>query len=409
MATVATQPSPHGSPAMSESSHKGIKKLLSSRRRSSQAQDDTENAVPRTSSMDNLSLDKSPTRTSTHSSPSRDGSSRSGSSSVRNLLPGHAKRKRRKAREDELRTLTEEGSRGRAPSQTSPPPTLSRKASSLGGSSLLTDESDAEERPPIVSRDSHAGFLTASSPLIRNSLVPENDAAVEKNGPSQSGPSLQNVPALVEPEQAQSSPSPRSPPIKSPTLSESTPNLAMPGLIDKADTLLPHGRRGSMSKMRSKSPVRKFKDVFKHKSPRTSPERKSETLVHGVNNLLTSDEQAEAGQARSGAPNAGTLSKVMLPTIDTKTRPETPPAALMTAPVTTVTPPTPTRSRFDAPDSPNADRDDAPTKDNANIVVSPSGNMISHKRVRSAGSISHQPSKLSNSMTAPLTPTIEES
>ena len=418
MATVAIQPSPHGSPAMSDHSHKGFKKLLPGRRRSSQAQDDAENGVARTNSIDNLSLDKSPTRTSTHSSPSRDGSSRSGSSSLKNLLPGQAKRKRRKAREDELRTLTEEGSRGRAPSQSSPRPPLSRKASSLGGSSLLTDESDTDERPPNVSRDSHAGFLTASSPHIRASLVPDNDGAFENDGRLPAGPAAQSVPALIEPEQPESSPSPRSPPVSSPSMSESTPNLPMPGLIDKADTLLPADRRGSMSKMRSKSPVRKFRDVFKHRSPRTSPERKAGEPVQGVNSPLsrarrastiTVGDQPEARQTTDGAPTSGATPRATFPSIDTKKRPETPPAAVTAAPVTTVTPPTPTDGRFNVPDSPTVDGDDASTNENPNIVVSPSGNMISHKRVRSAGSISHQPSKLSNSMTAPLTPTIEES
>lgn len=42
------------------------------------------------------------------------------------------------------------------------------------------------------------------------------------------------------------------------------------------------------------------------------------------------------------------------------------------------------------------------------ILVSPSGNMISHRRVRSESVSSHQPSKLSNAISAPLTPTIEE-
>jgi len=40
--------------------------------------------------------------------------------------------------------------------------------------------------------------------------------------------------------------------------------------------------------------------------------------------------------------------------------------------------------------------------------VSPSGNMISHRRMRSESGSLHQPSKLSNAISAPLTPTIEE-
>jgi VAD1 Analog of StAR-related lipid transfer domain/GRAM domain len=42
------------------------------------------------------------------------------------------------------------------------------------------------------------------------------------------------------------------------------------------------------------------------------------------------------------------------------------------------------------------------------IIASPSGNMISHRRVRSGSGSLHQPSKLSNAISAPLTPTIEE-
>lgn len=45
--------------------------------------------------------------------------------------------------------------------------------------------------------------------------------------------------------------------------------------------------------------------------------------------------------------------------------------------------------------------------ENPNIVVSPSGNMISHRRIRSTPSATHQPSKLSNSMTVPATPSSE--
>lgn len=46
------------------------------------------------------------------------------------------------------------------------------------------------------------------------------------------------------------------------------------------------------------------------------------------------------------------------------------------------------------------------SQSNPNVTVSPSGNMISHRRVRSA---TNPPSKLSNSVTAPLTPHLEES
>lgn len=60
------------------------------------------------------------------------------------------------------------------------------------------------------------------------------------------------------------------------------------------------------------------------------------------------------------------------------------------------------RDLFSSPDS-------FQSKDSmqSEIVVSPSGTMISHRRVRSASSASHKPSKLSNSISA-MGPTIEE-
>ncbi|PGH12211.1 hypothetical protein AJ79_04391 [Helicocarpus griseus UAMH5409] len=83
------------------------------------------------------------------------------------------------------------------------------------------------------------------------------------------------------------------------------------------------------------------------------------------------------------------------------------------APVTTVTPPTPIVPRSVSPSLPSTnvveDSEAAGKANNLppNVVVSPSGNMISHRRVRSA-SAAHSPSKLSNSITTPLEPTAEE-
>ncbi|KAL2365009.1 hypothetical protein RJZ56_002059 [Blastomyces dermatitidis] len=93
--------------------------------------------------------------------------------------------------------------------------------------------------------------------------------------------------------------------------------------------------------------------------------------------------------------------------------PTSPPATSIPGPLTTVTPPTPVGSRSQSPALPSTnvvEESDSASKSHdlpPNAVVSPSGNMISHRRVRSA-SAAHSPSKLSNSMTAPLTPTVEE-
>ncbi|KAH0563519.1 hypothetical protein GP486_001911 [Trichoglossum hirsutum] len=108
--------------------------------------------------------------------------------------------------------------------------------------------------------------------------------------------------------------------------------------------------------------------------------------------------------------------KARLPSQKLDTAPKTPPGTAI-APVTTVTPPTP----VDGP--PPSERPPSPPKQvsqaqtgasspdgdtpNQSIVTSPSGNMISHRRARSS-SAAHTPSKLSNAVSAPLTPTIEE-
>lgn len=86
--------------------------------------------------------------------------------------------------------------------------------------------------------------------------------------------------------------------------------------------------------------------------------------------------------------------------------PKTPPS--IDAPQTTVTPPTPTDARAEFRNGPSAKPWAAfPAGTNSNTVVSASGNMISHRRVRS-DSATQPPSKLSNAISAPLTPTIEE-
>lgn len=101
-----------------------------------------------------------------------------------------------------------------------------------------------------------------------------------------------------------------------------------------------------------------------------------------------------------------------LPPLDTT--PKTPPPKSNVAPITTMlTPPTPKNHVPPATATlPQTEIMASPERMNGspnlppNAVVSPSGNMISHRRVRSA-SAAHNPSKLSNSVV--MTPTIEES
>lgn len=175
------------------------------------------------------------------------------------------------------------------------------------------------------------------------------------------------------------------------------------------------------------SPGARIKDVFKagsrkkEDSPPVSPDRTS---------LVSNESSNTYGSLLKGAGRKGTFktrkaSKVpdspagippdiQIKTPNSSTRdlplvntgPKTPTNAGFDAPLTTVTPPTPT-DQGDGLRSPSKKKlPPATTKMNA--AVSASGDAISHRRVMS-DSASHAPSKLSNSMAAPLTPTIEES
>ncbi|KAL2426639.1 putative membrane protein C20F10.07 [Exophiala dermatitidis] len=397
---------------------KGIKKVLSNRRRSADLQGDETISGLRTNSIDSLSIDKSPTRQSTRS-VSQDGSSKSGSSGMRKLLPGHSKRKRRKLREEELKVVADQLARGRAGSElstTTPPDALSRQSSSLapdGDTSLLTDDSEVET-PPLVSRDSHTGYLTMSSPLVSTVPARNNDEPAQNPSPTRS---LGNIPVLLEPGQISGSPSPKGAP---PLESESTSNATT--LNDRAGGQAPAAEDESMSSYQGMSPARRFRDVFAKgsKSSPTSPERNSTDMASGISGpksslgLVTGTSETAESKSQEATPGSwtdqGQLQNHSMPNLDTMIRPLTPPAALISTPVTTVTPPTPTDTRFEErPDPPQPNKAGVNQKDEAGIVVSPSGNMISHRRIRSASSIAHQPSKLSTSMTAPLTPTMEES
>ncbi|EXJ75597.1 uncharacterized protein A1O5_00104 [Cladophialophora psammophila CBS 110553] len=394
---------------------KGLKKVLSNRRRSSELVGDEIIKDLRTESIDSVTLDKSPTRQSARSI-SQDGSSKSGSSGVRKLLPGHSKRQRRKLRELELKAAVEDLARGRTGtglSVASVPAPLSRRGSSQGGdgdTSLLTDDSEVET-PPLVTRDSHTGFASMSSPLISTTTTRSDGEFLQS--PSKE-PSMSTIPTLIEPTENENSPSPKSAP-----LSDSAPALpSSAGLIDRADSLKPESRRDSIGKLRGKSPGRRFRDVFgkPSKSSKISPERRETEPVAGVasyESLPTGSkahEEQNSPEQTTAVPPVSTIPQTSsMPNLDTL-RPLTPPAALIGTPLTTVTPPTPTDTRFEpSTGSPNAEKPDPKTtSEGSNIVVSPSGNMISHRRIRSASSVTHQPSKLSTSFTAPLTPTSEE-
>ena len=286
----------------------------------------------------------------------------------------------------------------------------------------------ANSAPPLISRDSHAGFLTTSSPLITKNTVDES-------------PTKRHMPDLVQIRTDSAVPVVVSEPdgfqpITSPAfpVSESTPVLST-SPIDRVDSLTAPseeraGRRKSIaSSFRNLSPARRLKDKFaptkSDRSPRSSPERSPVASFSGNTAGMLADvpnigERRQAKRPENPPPlpaDINTASQdrfqtanVSLNSLDTSKPPRTPPNSGPTAPLTTVTPPTPTEASSITPrGSPRRETEPSnSSNDTSDIIISPSGNMISHRRSRSGSSLIHQPSKLSNSILAPLTPTIEE-
>lgn len=242
-------------------------------------------------------------------------------------------------------------------------------------------------RPGISPHHSHAGYLTLSSPLITSetvdSLAPSDATLVD------SAISADEVP---------------------------TPRHA------KTIDVPANNKRGT-------SPVGKLKEAFAPTRRSTSPKTGGDTADDarpstsgaGLGALFGAKRRAskvldDSLPLQASPPSIHdskeTQSTPSLPAaapkrIITQT-PATPPNAAE-APTTFVTPPTPTDARPASPagsaSSSKASTKHSASQSNPNVVVSPSGNMISHRRVRSA---TNPPSKLSNSISAPLTPTLEE-
>lgn len=269
------------------------------------------------------------------------------------------------------------------------------------------------------------GYLTTSSPLITATTVgdtPSQQATTtnptQTDGPLPEVRSEESLPTqqyAQRPDTAESIPA-----------SESTPSIP----IFKVDSLtVPPDedsgrRRGSISgSIRGISPGRKLKGAFtvngSNKPSNISPERESikSSGSGGVGALISKGRASIASRrgtkVEDNTPPAPRIEDApvervapanpAIPKIDTTAPPRTPPSVSSDTPLTTVTPPTPTDNKTNSPsNSPRWSRGTA--SHNANIVVSPSGNMISHRRTQSA----HQPSKLSTATSAPLTPMTEE-
>ncbi|KAI2866887.1 hypothetical protein CBS12448_760 [Aspergillus niger] len=246
---------------------------------------------------------------------------------------------------------------------------------------LLTDDSEPERTPPLTSHNSHVGFYTSSSPLIRTTSVDETEE--DGNGDAEA--------AVPESQQETERPP-----------SQHGSSLSVPS---------------DRGKKRGISPGRRFKNAFGSNPDKKASNRdraSSTSSSKGSRRGSLSAKRAQTVVAEPPPPLPAPIRTDLkedkpLPSLDFPA-PRTPPHTAIPHPQTTVTPPTPNTEFPKLFTSPDVTRspDSIHSKDSpGGIVVSPSGNMISHRRVRSASAASHKPSKLSNSISA-LGPTIEE-
>ncbi|KAL8802584.1 MAG: hypothetical protein Q9200_006539 [Gallowayella weberi] len=414
-----------------EPSTRGLKSVLSKARRggknnaSKVSINGTDNSGSIRSSIDSTNDKFRPSR-----NPSLDDAlSTNNSGSISKLIPNRISKKRKERKiakqaaqeQEDLDAQEEEQGRGRSISEqaataAAPLPTKRSPSKLAEEASLLTNDSDEESPlspPPLVSHQSHIGYLTSSSPLIKTTTPADTPESPNPNGPTFQNPQYQKAATFSIPPSEPAEPTNLAP-----------QHAATMGYGQPA-TSLRTKEAESNGDGRGVSPGARIKDVFKSgsrkkaDSPPQSPDRAS-IISSGSGNTLesllgaarqNSNKSRRESQA-NGAPSQPTQNTTRgpnaiardLPPISTNTK--TPISPGLQTPLTTVTPPTPTDQRSNTPvGSPTKMQDSISS--NPNIIASPSGNMISHRRVRSeAGGL--PPSKLANSMSAPLTPMIEE-
>ncbi|KAH8911406.1 hypothetical protein BR93DRAFT_956297 [Coniochaeta sp. PMI_546] len=256
--------------------------------------------------------------------------------------------------------------------------------------SLVSYDSDSElpDRPAITStHPSQIGYLTTNSPIVQ--------AAVHLE---------------TQPSQTSDIPSPR---FSStfPVNSTSTDSLASGAALTTSKT----GLAAPTSKIqRSPSPVGRFRDVFKKKtsSGTGSPSPERQSLVESVRPKssslnssktdLESLKETEPTKAPASSERVRRLSQGAK--VDTSRPPRTPPSNDNNTPTIVNTPPTPTDPHYPSFQASPVRTSTVTTSPQTN--ASPQkGNMISQRRRAGSGTLG--PSKLSNIVPAPLTPTPE--
>ncbi|KAH6625770.1 hypothetical protein C7974DRAFT_456064 [Boeremia exigua] len=275
------------------------------------------------------------------------------------------------------------------------PDARSQSDDSLGlhrsvASSLLTDDSDSEPaaspapRPGISPHNSHAGLLTLSSPLIASETLDSLASA------SSADATLVNSLTSDEPASTRTAPT-----------VDAAPNKRGVSPVGKLKEAFTPTRRGTSPKPRADTDSVKPGTGAGALGSLFGGKKREQRVLDDP--IVASPPQIHVPSEKQSSPSLRSLG----PTPIITRLPATPPNTV-DAPTTFVTPPTPVDGPGPSPTESLHSRNGtkhSPSQSNPNVVVSPSGNMISHRRVRST---SNAPSKLSNYISAPLTPHPEE-
>ncbi|KAN0075576.1 hypothetical protein V8E54_006846 [Elaphomyces granulatus] len=326
---------------------------------------------------------------------------KTGSSGIARLLPGRRKKKKHASTQQ----ATGPGSRAFQSQEdvSIPGPSangnLSAREPPGESNGLLTDDSEPDQTPSLTTHNSHAGYLTASSPLITTTNFDGIEADTQHAGRESSTryhiSTSETFPGHLEKPSASSSPgsvsSKRSGVSPRRLVNALTPSLDKKSRSvspDRASSRVSEGRgRSGPGDLEGGNGVSLKKPVkYRDGSPPPLPK------PIRVTSLIESSNEEPSEDALKTSPDAG------FPPI-----------------MTTITPPSPIESHsaqgqlaaLKVASSPALTKK-IPENLPPGAIVSPSGNMISHRRVRSA-STTHMPSKLSHSMTTQLDPTPEES
>ncbi|WEW56519.1 hypothetical protein PRK78_001965 [Emydomyces testavorans] len=337
-------------------------------------------------------------RPSTSGGPSQDAAP----TGLAKLIPGVKRRQRKKAKGGNNESLVDLNSDISGESRVSLPAVeingQRRRSMTDPGSNPLTDDSESELYSSKGSHKLHRGgtspIITVSDPSIHEE---SQNAYAAASVPSSETASDRNLSIL---------------------------RLATIGAPAQDSRSLAKGSATS-------STGRKLREAFNPRSSNrnsnTSPDRESlkSSGSKGTKGFLGSGARRTSLSSKKNKKGPEDIPPVPIPPklgdsdapqgagqlASTDTTPSTPPSSVNPSlPVTTtVTPPTPTDSRprdfgtrfVDSPESMNTSG--AP----ANAALNSSANTMSHRRVHSA-SAAHNPSKLSNSITLPSTPTIDD-